>query len=70
LRFLRLKQRRQKVRQHAGIVSLDSRIEIMENILKTQDAIAKLKSTLSAAREEIVSFVVRPQRKKLEVMLR
>ncbi len=70
LKFLRLKQRREKVRQHAGIVSLDSRIDLMEKILKTQDDIIKKRTELSSLREEIVSFVTRPKRKKLAEMLK
>jgi hypothetical protein len=70
LKFLRLKQRREKVRQHAGIVSLDSRIDLMEKILKTQDDIIKKRTELSSMREEIVSFVIRSKRKKLSEMLR
>ena len=70
LKFLRLKQIRAKVRQHAGVESLDSRIDIMEKILSTQADIAELSIESNKEREMLLSFVLIGSRPKLKEMLK
>ena len=69
LKFLRLKQRRSKVRQYAGVESLDDRIGIIEKILSTQEDIAVLSVTIEKERELLISFVLISYRPKLKKML-
>lgn len=69
LEFLRLKQRRSKVRQHAAVESLDDRISIIEKILATQEDIALLSVSVEKQRELLVSFVLLGYRSKLKKML-
>ena len=69
LKFLRLKQRRSKVRQHAAVESLDDRIAIIEKILTTQEDIAVLSVAVEKQKELLISFVLIGYRSKLKKML-
>ena len=69
LELLRLKQRRSKVRQYAGVENLDDRIKIIEKILAAQEDIALLSVAVEKQKELLVSFVLLGYRSKLKSML-
>jgi hypothetical protein len=69
LEFLRLKDRRLKVRVHAGIQNLSERINLFENIIKVKANIADKKIKILQLKKLLILRVIPSKREELRKML-